>query len=233
MSRHTLVPTLISISAILTLSGCATPQSGIGAVGDSGGGECNPWVTGAVGAVIGGVLAGGNNTVKGAVAGAAVGALGCIAINATTRQVRTAEAVEQDYRRTNAGSLPSAPRVLTYATRVDPSRPIPAGESVKIRSNIAVVAGRSQPVHEVREELVLTDTSGNEFRRAAKVVGEKGAGSGEYENAFSFKFPEGVSQGVYGVKTALYVNGQKAGERNNRVQLVVNDVGVMQVAMAD
>jgi len=221
----------LALAVTLTLSACATTGSGGGGASASGDGECNPWVTGAVGAVIGGVLAGGKNTVKGAAAGAAIGALGCLAINAHSRQVKDAQVVERDYRNGNAGQLPAQPQVLTYQTQVEPGRAVPAGENVTISSNIAVVAGQSQPIREVKEELVLVDTAGKEFRRSSKVVGENG--SGQYENSFNFKFPKGVSQGVYGVKTALYVNGEKTRETSNRVQLVVNEDGLMQVAALD
>lgn len=231
MSRHILLPLLISISGTLMLSGCATSQSGIDRGGDVSANECNPWIGAGVGAIIGTIIAGRKNTARGAVAGAAVGALGCIAINAATRQIRTADSIEQNYRRTNAGRLPPTPRVLAYDISIDPARPVPAGEIVMVRSNIAVVSGQSQAINDVREELILTDSNGQEFKRATKVVGKKGTGSGEYENQFSFKFPTGISQGFYGVKTALYVNGQKAGERANRMQLVVNRQGLIQLAL--
>ncbi|NMG66164.1 hypothetical protein GPA19_14525 [Azoarcus indigens] len=220
----------LALAVTLTLSACATTSGG-GASASSSDGECNPWITGAVGAVIGGVLAGGKNTAKGAAAGAAIGALGCLAINAHSRQVKDAQVVERDYRSVNAGQLPAQPQVLTYQTQVEPGRAVPAGENVTISSNIAVVAGQKQPITEVKEELVLVDTAGKEFRRSSKVVSENG--SGQYENTFNFKFPKGVSQGVYGVKTALYVNGEKARESSNRVQLVVSEEGLMHLAALD
>lgn len=218
----------LALAITLTLSACTTTATGV-STGDDG--ECNPWITGAVGAVIGGALAGGKNTVKGAAVGAAVGALACMAINVHSRQVKEAQAVETDYRRSNAGRLPAQPRVLAYQTKLAPGRAVPAGESVTVSSNIEVVAGQTQPIREVKEELVLLDTAGKEFRRSSKVVGQDG--SGQYENTFNFKFPKGVSQGVYGVKTALYVNGEKASERSNRVQLVMNENGMMQLAALD
>lgn len=230
-SRLILRLMLVPLSVALALSGCAT-TNGTG-VANGGGDPCNAWATGAIGAVVGGLLArNSSHAAVAALAGAAVGAATCAAINSHARQVRTAQAVEDEYRQRNAGRLPAAPRVLAYNTRVEPATPVPAGEKVQIRSSISVVSGATQPVREVREELVLLDTAGNEFQRAQKVVSQDGNG-GEYENTFNFAFPQGVSQGVYGVETKLYVNGREMSKQQNRLRLAIDDRGRLLVAALD
>ena len=68
--------------------------------------------------------------------------------------------------------------------------------------------------------MVLLDTTGKEIKRVGKDV--SGTQTGGYENTFAFSFPKGVSQGVYGIRTELLVNGQVVGRNEEDLQLVVD-----------
>ena len=63
------------LTGSLTLGGCATPGGDNGPVAGGQSGGCNTGIAAAVGAVAGALIGGGNDTVKGALIGGAVGAL--------------------------------------------------------------------------------------------------------------------------------------------------------------
>jgi uncharacterized protein YcfJ len=213
------------VAATLLVSGCATTQGG-GTVSSQGSDPCDTAKTAAVGAFAGALIgaATGNrrSAVTGAVAGGLIGALACVAINNSSRQTRTAAAVEQDYTRSK-GRLPAQPQLVSYQTRVDPTGSIRANSDVRVKTNVEVVRGANDPIREVKEEIVLYDTDNKEFKRSAKILNQ-GSGGG-YETDWNFKLPSGVTQGQYMVKTFVSVNGQVLAQRETRMQLVMLDTG--------
>jgi hypothetical protein len=212
----------LTLAVTTAMSGCTTTG---GIVGSHGAETCNPGMSAALGAIVGGALGATRNgatAVKGAVAGAAVGALACMAVNFHSRQTHDAATVEAEYKRKHANTLPAVPTVTAYETSVEPRAQVMAGQNVEVRSNLKIVDGTQQHVSSVREELVLLDTNGKEFRRVGKDVQSKAGGG--YENSFSFAFPKGVSQGIYKMHTELLVNGQVAAHSGEQLQLVVEYV---------
>ncbi|SBV36778.1 conserved exported hypothetical protein [uncultured Stenotrophomonas sp.] len=211
---------LLTLATTVALSGCAT-TGGVSGTSD-GAQKCNPWATGAIGAVLGAAIGAGKNSeaaAKGAIAGAALGALSCLVVNAHSRQTQSADTVQAEYRQANAGALPSAPKLMVYDTNISPGNRVTAGQAVEIKSNLKIVDGTQQRIASIREDMVLLDTTGKEIKRVGKDV--SGTQAGGYENTFAFSFPKGVSQGVYGIRTELLVNGQVVGRNDESVQLVV------------
>lgn len=107
--------------------------------------ECDPERTAAVGAILGAVagyaLSNGNGNSSaqnnramalGTLAGGALSAGICVAINAKTVQKQSATAVEQKYKQ-QYGSLPAQTRVTQYKTDLD-SMTVNVGENVVVRS---------------------------------------------------------------------------------------------------
>lgn len=45
-------------------------------------------------------------------------------------------------------------------------------------------------------------------------------GSGAFKGGFSIPLPEGVPQGLYPIKTALYLNGRRVAGQDNKLQVV-------------
>lgn len=210
---------LLTLATTVVLSGCATT----GGVAGSGEKKCNPWATGAIGAVLGAAIGATQDSdaaAKGAIAGAALGALSCLVVNAHSRQTQSADMVQAEYRQANAGTLPSAPKLVTYDTNISPGNRVTSGQAVEIKSNLKVVDGTQQRISSIREDMVLLDTTGKEIKRVGKDV--SGTQTGGYENTFAFSFPKGVSQGVYGIRTELLVNGQVVGRNEEDLQLVVD-----------
>ncbi len=210
-----------SLVLCLGMAGCETMDGGLGGMlkGDSND-PCNV----AVGAIAGGVvgaLVSEKSRGKGAVIGAGLGALACVVINAVSRQTKSADQVETEYRSQHAGQLPpSEPVVEAYHVNVSPDNRVHAGEKVRVVSNMTVVRGSTRSVDEVKEVLTLSGAGGT--KTLEKTASEK-SGSGAYENTFNLSFPKDVEAGTYPIKTQLLVNGKEAAER--RQKLVVVAIG--------
>lgn len=176
----------------------------------------------AVGALLGGLISGKSGIVKGAAIGGGLAAAGCLAINVNSRQTKTAAQADRDYIRTR-GALPREPQVVSYTPQVSAAT-VKRGQPFKVNSVVELVNGSAQNVNDVREELVVLDPQGQPFKSGSKALASNNKTGGRFENSFELTLPAGVSQGVYGVKTNLYVNGKLAATRDLRTQLVIMDV---------
>lgn len=213
----------------LVIAGCET-TGGTGSAGGDGD-PCNILVGGIIGGIAGAVLDR-NRRGRGAVIGAAAGALTCVAVNAVSRRTRTAQQVEEDYRRANQGQLPpDEPVVQAYNVVVNPDAGVPSGERLQVVSNMTVVRGARQPVNEVKEVLTLTGPDGK-ARTAEKTASEQ-PGSGAYENAFSLTLPKGVAPGAYPVNTQLYVNGKQMAQRKQELRVIAQRDNTLRFVLVD
>lgn len=231
---------ILAVTLVSSLvAGCATPgPNGMAQVSNQGSNrqaaqEQDPCSVGnsalagaAAGALLGALLDGKKGALRGAAAGGLVATLGCVAINSQSRQVRTAAQVDGDYIRAR-GRLPADPRVVSYQPRLTSST-VQRGRPMQVLSSFELVNGATNPVREVREDLVVYDPQGKEFASKAKpLVNHTG---GRFENTFELTLPEGVSQGVYAMKTNLYVNGKLMESRKLNTQLVWNGMSGQLVA---
>ena len=221
-------------------AGCATQPEGAAPRADAGNASANanedPCSVGgsalagaALGALLGAAIDGKRGAVRGAALGGAAGAVGCVAVNARSRQVKSAAQADSDYQRAR-GRLPREPEVVAYTPMVSNSV-VQRGRPFTVSSVVELVNGSTRRVEEVREEIVVLDPSGAPFKQGSKAVASTNRSSGRFENAFELTLPQGVSQGVYGIKTNLYVNGRLAASRDLRTQLVWNGVEGRLVAM--
>ena len=224
------------ISAML--SACAVPpqngnMSSTGQMSDADQDPCSVGqsaVAGAaVGALLGALVDGKRGAARGAALGGVTAAVGCYAVNVRSRQTKTAAQANNDYVRSR-GHLPRDPAVVAYTPSLS-TRVAERGRPFTVNSTVELVDGSSQRVEEVREELVLTDPHGEPIKSGTKQMASTNRGSGRFENSFELTLPPGVSQGVYGVKTNLYVNGRLATSRDLRAQLVWNGSTATLVAM--
>jgi hypothetical protein len=218
----------VTTAGAIALAGCA--NTGVGGLAGGDDDPCN-LIAGTLIGGIAGALLDRNKRGRGAAIGAAAGALACVAVNAVSRQTRTAQQVEADYRRENRGQLPpDQPVVQAYDVTVNPDDGVKSGEKLQVVSNMTVVRGARQPVNEVKEVLTLTSPDGNS--RSAEKSASAGAGSGSYQNAFSLTLPKGVAPGTYPVNTQLYVNGKPLAERKQELRVVMRG-NVLHFALAD
>lgn len=205
------------IIASMALYGCATPGKS-GSIAD-GTFECNTLIAAGAGAVVGGLLGRGKNTVRGAAIGAGVAALACAALNYHSRQVKSAQQVESEYKAAHNGALPGRTTVIRYETKFQPSTVQPGAKAV-LNSYIEVARGRNDPDPRIEEEATIYKPDGTPAKSLRKAVNEV-PGAGAYSASFNIPMPEGVPEGVYPVRTMLYVNGQQEGSTEAKLHVVM------------
>lgn len=215
--------TVVCITTVALLGACAAPRGQGRQTGASS--DENPCsvgksaLAGAVaGAVFGALVNGAKGAGQGAVAGGALGAAACVAINYQSRQTKSAAQADVDYQRAR-GALPSEPTVVSYSPQLA-ANVVQRGQPMRVNSTLELVNGTTQSVREVREELAIFNPDGTAFKSGSKPFSANTAG--RYENTFEVKLPEGVSQGVYALKTNVYVNGKLAATRDLHTQVVWN-----------
>jgi hypothetical protein len=232
-TKRTLARTTIAVSlTALVLTGCAAPGDGGSGptASDVFSGDCNPLVSGAIGTAVGALLGGGSNRLRGAAIGAGVGALACMAYNYHTRQTKSAQQVTDEYKAANKGVVPTAATVTRFDARVAPTDSVQAGKAVDVTSYIEVVPGTNNPKPTVEQQITLYAPDGKETANARKPANQT-PGGGAFETNFRFTMPQGVPQGVYPVKSQVYVNGDPSANAETRFQVVVGPAGTI-VALA-
>lgn len=219
--------------AVLTscsfLVACATNQGGsqLGQADD----PCNMGqtilISTTIGAILGAVVDGSKGAVKGAAAGAAVGAIACFAMNWRSEQTKTAAQAEQDYLRNNP-TLPAEPKVVTYTSQLQ-SGHAQRGQPLLVQSTLELVNGRDVKVNEIREELAIYSPDGKPVRTGDKPFTATSAG--RFENSFQVTLPQNAPQGVYGLRTTVFVNGSQVATRDLSAQLVWDGTSATILAM--
>ena len=175
-----------------------------------------------VGAGIGALVGRHGNAAQGAVIGAMAGLLaGAIFDEYTVRRTKSADAVNDEYKKANGGVLPTATTVTKYTTRIEPQAVVVRGGEVQFVSDIEIVRGTAatSQADVIEQELILLDPSGQGEKRVRKPAVESATESGAYSTQFLFKPAKGATQGQYQFKTVLYVNGEKVDEQAGTIQI--------------
>lgn len=210
-------------STALLLSSCAVPPAANNSVdaNSTGSDPCDvakSAIAGAVaGALLGALLAGKKGAAKGGLAGGALGAVSCYTMNVQSRQTKTAAQADMDYRRAHGGALQSQPSVVTYAPTLA-SNTVQRGNKLMVNSTLELANGSVEPIREVREELQIFNPDGTQFKTASKPFNAKS--SGRFENSFEVGLPRNSPQGMYALKTNLFINGKQSASRDLSTQLV-------------
>ncbi len=217
--------TIAVVVTALFAAGCATPGGGGSQASGGATGQCDAGIAALAGAVVGGLLAQGNNRVRGAALGAGLASLACVAWNYNVKQTKTAEQVQTEYKAANRGQLPERSKVTGYETRFDPNAKVSPGGKMTVVSNIEVVQGAKDQKPLLEEELTLVRPDGSEVKSRKKANENQGAGA--YMTSYSMTMPTGVPQGVYPVKTALFMNGERVASKDMSMQVVSLPSGEM------
>lgn len=228
--------TACAVAVSLALGGCATGGGAGGSGGSAGnnkGFECNTAIAAGVGAVIGGLLASGTNRVRGAALGAGIAALACMAVNYHSQQVKSAQQVQDEYRAAHRGKLPEETTVVRYDTSFKPAS-IQPGQKTALNSYVEVAKGSNDPNPVVEQEMTLYKPDSSGVLKKQRKPLHEGASAGGFNTEFNIAMPEGVPEGVYPVKTALFLNGNQVKTRDAKLQVVmVNGTMVTHLAFAD
>jgi hypothetical protein len=168
--------------------------------------------------VVGALLGGGKNTLRGAALGSGIAALGCVALNYQAQQVKSARQVQDEYKAAHRGTLPEQATLVRYDTTFSPTS-VRGGQKAQTASYIEVAPGTRDLTPKVEEELALYKPDGSLLQIVRKPVSATN-GSGGFKGGFSIPLPEGVPQGVYPIKTALYLNGKRVAVQDSKLQVV-------------
>ncbi|MBI5276160.1 MAG: hypothetical protein HY854_06840 [Burkholderiales bacterium] len=213
--------------AVFALAG-ASPAA---AADDFFSGGCNPVVTGAIGSVFGAMIGGRSGRLGGVAIGASVGAFGCMAYNYSASQTKSSQQVGEEFKAANGGVLPTATTITRFDAAISPDANIQAGTAVDVRSQIEVVPGTNDPQPKVEQEIALFTPDGKPTGKTARKSAAQSPGGGAFETNFKFTMPQGVPQGVYPVKSQVFVNDEPAANTETKFQVVVGPGGVV-VAVA-
>lgn len=228
----------MSLLGVFVISGCATPNRGSntsangGSSADSNGCSAGHYVAGGLlGAVLGAAVGGKSGALKGGVIGAAITAAACMVIDSQSQQVKSASAVNEEYKTKNRGQLPATPTVQTYSTAMSPATGrVSKGNRVELTSRADVVDGSQTRIQKVEEELTLS-LAGEKLTSRVKDMGPAG---GSFENKFSIPIPAQFQDGAYTVSTRLLINGKPiAGSERQRQMIVATIDGSMTFALLE
>ncbi|MFK2929295.1 hypothetical protein ISP14_00690 [Dyella agri] len=179
--------------------------------------ECNPVVTGAIGALAGSLFGNGKGHLAGAAIGAGVGVFACMAYNYHSRRVRDARAVEAQYQ-SQRGALPATNTIDSYQSALVPGGTVQSGGKVEMQSHVTLLRGAHDVPPQLKEQLTLYSPDGKQLATSTKDV-DAINGTGEYETSFDFNLPKGIQEGRYTMSSTLYMGGQKV--RTNEVPMLV------------
>jgi hypothetical protein len=198
--------TTASIAAIYVVaaSGCATPGTSTSSA-DSG--ECNATGAALVGGLLGAALGiatkgGAEGAAIGAGVGALVGGLGCIAINANTKQTASAEQVRQQYQ-TQYRKPPEAITVMNYSAVGQ--KTVQRGNNIQINTLATVVTPQNTTTPKITEKIELSAPNNQGGPATTKPLAQNGGG---FEQSYTVPIPKGAPGGVWTYKTTLFIDGK-------------------------
>ena len=210
---------------VVALSSCAN-------TGGSGGGNENVGKMlgtlggAAIGAAVGGAAGGKYSPLIGAAVGALAGyAAGYAFDSYRVSQKKSADQVNEEYKKEHDGELPAKTVVTKYVTKTAPSGVVNRGSQLDIVSEIELVKGAksSGQTDRVDEELLISDAAGKNTKRLKKQALSEANTSGAYMTRFTFKPTQEVAQGTYPFKTVLYLNDKPVKESEGTIQVVMVD----------
>jgi hypothetical protein len=171
-----------------------------------------------------GLISDDKNRVRNGLICAAAGYVGCMVANSyKAEQVKTAKQVEDEQLR-KKNALPNQPTLASYVTNVNPKVAVSKGQSVTVTSDIVVIPGRNNGNVKIEEELTLLDSAGDQWGKSVRKQSNPNGEAGQYHTSFTIPVHKDMSQGVYTVSKALYLDGTKTSVNDkDRFQIVAID----------
>ncbi len=158
----------------------------------------------------------------GAASGVATKLFNDMLIEHRARRLKDKEAVATAYKKEKGSAVPDQSEVTRYETSTEPDAVVEGGMRYILTSQIALLQGLKEPEVLLEEELQLYDNvdTDNMLRSVRKPVNEDSKTGGEFDNQFAFILPDGIPEGVYPVRTKVYVNGKEKRDYATAMQVV-------------
>jgi hypothetical protein len=195
---------LLAVSVAIT-SGCAT-QGGTTSSSSSGN-ECNSAGAALIGGLWGAAVGvatggGGKGAAIGAGVGAAVAGLGCIAINANSKQTASADQARQQYQ-AQYKKAPDTVTVLNYTS--SGALAVQKGSTEQINTLATIVTPQNgvQPV--ITEKLELTAPNNQAGPSVTKTLAQSGGG---FAQTYAIPIPKEAPGGIWTYKTTIFIDGK-------------------------
>ena len=139
-----------------------------------------------------------------------------------SKKVQDQNEVVSRYLKTHK-TLPKQAQVVQYDSSIKPGQVITLGKQTMVASSIELVPAKKGGSARIEEQIEIFDIEGDKqvitsMRKAVNTGEQLG---GVYDNQFAFTFPEGMPQGVYKVKTAVFVDEQEQKESRQEFQVVM------------
>ncbi len=165
----------------------------------------------------------GKGATYGAASGVATKWVNDLIIEHRARRLKEADEVARDYQKATGKAAPDKSEVTHYETSTEPDAVVEGGMRYILTSQIALVQAKRDPQVLLEEELQLYDNESPDtmLRSVRKPVNEDTKTGGEFDNEFAFVLPDGIPEGVYPVKTKVYVNGEEQRDYATEMQVVV------------
>lgn len=209
------------------LVGCATTGEGDSITKTSSNNPeqvCNSLIISVIAGLGCGLISDDKNRVRNGLICAAAGYVGCMVANSyKAEQIKTAKQVEDEQLRQKK-ILPTHATLASYVTNVNPKGAVSKGQSVNVSSDIVVIPGRNNGNVKIEEEMTLLDSAGDQWGKSVRKQANLNGEAGQYRTSFTIPVHKDMSQGVYTVRKALYLDGTKISS---------NDKGKFQIVAID
>lgn len=145
-----------------------------------------------------------------------------MAVDFKSKKTKNSKTVSQEYLK-NSGKLPNTPTVTQYASKIAPSSIVKKGKQVKVNTLVTVIPSKKTKTALIEEKIEIFDNEDNSklIKSLVKRVNGKDKALGSYQNQFTFTLPIGMPQGVYPIRTAVYLNKKRQPSKPQKMQVVL------------
>ena len=145
-----------------------------------------------------------------------------MAIDFKSKKTKDDKTVSQEYIKKKK-ALPNEPTVTQYLSKLAPSNVVKIGKQVQVKTLVTVVPSKKTKTALIEEKIEIFDNEDHSkmIKSLVKSVNGKTKAVGSYHNQFTFTLPLGMPQGVYPIRTAVYLNKKRQPEKPHEMQVVL------------
>lgn len=211
--RSTAVAVLLAYGIVVTLPAFAQAEN-------KNTGCKNTAAVALVGGLFGALISG-KDRASGAAIGAAISAIGCMVLDASSKQTQSSAEVLQQYEAQHNGQAPESVTLMNYQGHAPASVGRESGKPVELLSSGALIVPAAQQQNaQFFEELHLYIPGEKDPKIVKKQIILTDGGGG-FQQSFKFSLDKAFPQGQYSYKTKILATDNSIlGERVGKFQVV-------------